>query len=120
MAALWSRRPFFTYRGDNVDTIDATTATHGASVPETTRPWWRNAWCWLVLAGPVTVVFAGLTTYWIASSGADTLVDRDYYQKGLALGKGASESSGALAPARQARNHAATGGVAERGTTQGK
>lgn len=98
----------------------AAIATQGASEPEPTLPWWRNAWCWLVLVGPVTVIFAGFATYWIASSGADTLVDRDYYQKGLALSKGTGESSGALAPARQARNHAATGGVAERSVTEGK
>ncbi len=99
---------------------EAPSANRRNDVAEPNRPWWRNVWCWLVLAGPVAVVFAGLTTYWIASSGADPLVDRDYYQKGLALGKVAGESSGAFAPARQARNHAATGGMPERNASEGK
>ena len=88
--------------------------------PERDKPWWRNAWCWLVLIGPVVVVIAGLATLWIASSGADTLVDRDYYQKGIALSKGLTQDSGAMAPARQARNHAATGGTAEHTSPQSK
>jgi uncharacterized protein len=87
---------------------------------EPKRAWWRNAWCWLVLAGPTVVVFAGLTTFWIASSGADTLVDHDEYQKGGALSKGVRENSGSLTPARQARNHAATGGTPERNGISGK
>jgi uncharacterized protein len=73
--------------------------------------WWRNPYCWLVFAGPVTVVIAGLITLWIAVSGADTLVDQNYYLKGLALSKGADVNSSALQPARVARNHAATGGA---------
>ena len=73
--------------------------------------WWRNPYCWLVLVGPIVVVFAGLATVWIAMVNADTLVDRNYYQKGLALSKGAGADSIALQPARAARNHAATGGA---------
>lgn len=73
--------------------------------------WWRNPYCWLVLVGPIVVVFAGLATVWIAVVNADTLVDRNYYQKGLALSKGTDADSAALQPARAARNHAATGGA---------
>jgi uncharacterized protein len=78
---------------------------------EHSKPWWRNTWCWLVLAGPLVVIIAGLATLWIAARDADPLVDRDYYQKGIAMSKGVDSKSNALEPARQARNHAATGGA---------
>jgi uncharacterized protein len=73
--------------------------------------WYRNPYCWLVLAGPIAVVIAGLITLWIAVSGADTLVDQNYYQKGLALSNGVAINPSSLQPARAARNHAATGGT---------
>lgn len=76
-----------------------------------TSAWWRNPYCWLVIAGPITVILAGLITVWIAIESADPVIDANYYQKGLALSKGASLDSTALVPARQARNHAATGGA---------
>ncbi|WP_294768762.1 FixH family protein [uncultured Rhodoferax sp.] len=74
------------------------------------QPWWRFGHVWLVLSGPAVVVVAGFVTLYIALSGADPVVDENYYQKGLeinrTLGAQAAES---LAPAMQARNHAATG-----------
>ena len=33
--------------------------------------WWRNPYCWLVLAGPIVVVFAGLATVSIAMVNAE-------------------------------------------------
>jgi uncharacterized protein len=90
--------------------------SHGLSVGEQERlvqkppAWWKNPYCWLILIGPITVVFAGLATVWIAVDGADPVID-NYYQKGLALSKGTSIESPELLPARQARNHAATGGT---------
>jgi uncharacterized protein len=73
--------------------------------------WWRNPYCWLILIGPITVIFAGLVTMWIAISGADTLVDQNYYQKGIALSNKEGQTPESLLPARQARNHAATVGM---------
>jgi uncharacterized protein len=70
--------------------------------------WWRNPYCWLILIGPITVIVAGLLTMWIAISGADTLVDQNYYQKGIALSNRAGQTPESLLPAKQARNHAAT------------
>jgi uncharacterized protein len=89
-------------------------STHQNPLPTHTDhgPWWRQSWLWLVIAGPAIVVVAGLTTVWIAASGADTLVTADYYQKGLALKKeNPTDTDAPMLPARQARNHAATGGV---------
>ncbi len=74
-------------------------------------PWWCNPYCWLILAGPLTVIVAGFITLWIAVSGADKLVDENYYQKGMALSQKSAGDPASLLPAKQARNHAATGGA---------
>ncbi|ODV00004.1 MAG: hypothetical protein ABT20_16320 [Rubrivivax sp. SCN 70-15] len=37
----------------------------------TELPWWRYGMVWLVIAGPVSAVIAGLTTVWIAERNAD-------------------------------------------------
>ena len=54
------------------------------------EPWWRVGMVWVVIAGPLAVVLAGIATAVIAFSGADTVV-----------------GTGAATPALQARNHAA-------------
>jgi len=57
-------------------------------------PWWRVRMVWLVIAGPLLVVLAGLVTAFMAVRGADTVVH-------------AQAATPSLAPAIQARNHAA-------------
>ncbi len=58
------------------------------------REWWRYAHVWLVISGPV---------------GKDPVVDEDYYRKGIEINKTLADNPHSLAPAVQARNHAATG-----------
>ena len=53
----------------------------------TPPPWYRQFWPWFLMALPATVVVAGLTTWWIAASGADALVADDYYKEGLAINR---------------------------------
>lgn len=50
-----------------------------------TRPWHREPWPWILMAGPFVVVVAGLVTAWIAVKTSDGLVTEDYYKKGLAI-----------------------------------
>lgn len=64
------------------------------------RPWWREPYVWLVIAGPLAVVVAGIATAAIAYGGSDQLVAEDYYQRGVAL-------SHNMQPAIAARNGAA-------------
>ncbi len=65
--------------------------------------WWRTPMMWLVVGGPVLVVIASFITLALAISNPDpVLEDR------VAANK--ASGSKALAPAREARNHAATGG----------
>lgn len=61
--------------------------------------WWRVGMVWVVIAGPLLVVLAGLTTAVIAIRGADPV---------LSTGEKTSISE---RPAIQGRNHAATGPV---------
>src|SRR5512139_3898062 len=49
------------------------------------RPWYREPWPWILMAGPAAVVVAGAVTAWIAFDGADGLVADDYYKRGLAI-----------------------------------
>lgn len=72
-------------------------------------PWWSYGHVWLVLAGPAIVVVAGFVTFYIAVKTNDTLVDEDYYRKGLALSRPAAPATPSLAPSLTARNHAQTG-----------
>jgi len=51
------------------------------------RPWYRERWPWLLMAGPAAVIVAGAITTWIAFSTADGLVAEDYYKQGLAINK---------------------------------
>ena len=72
-------------------------------------PWWKFGYVWLVIAGPAAVVVASIVTVWLTLAFPETLVAEDYYQQGININKTlAATRAGALTPAMQARNHAAT------------
>ena len=52
-----------------------------------TKPWYRERWPWLLMAGPAAVLVAGAATVWIAFASADGLVAEDYYKQGLAINR---------------------------------
>ena len=52
-----------------------------------TGPWYRQPWPWILMAGPATVLVAGVITTWIAFATSDGLVAQDYYKQGLAVNK---------------------------------
>ena len=52
-----------------------------------TKPWYREPWPWLLMAGPAAVLVAGAATTWIAFASADGLVAEDYYKQGLGINK---------------------------------
>lgn len=79
----------------------------GSTTPS--APWWKFGHVWLVLAGPAVVVVAGFVTLYIAVSRPDPVVSEDYYRKGIEINKTLEADAASLAPAVQARNHAATG-----------
>lgn len=67
-------------------------------------PWWRFPMVWLVIAGPVLVIFAGFWTLKLALSIPDPVLTVQ------SEGPGNTRSL-AEQPAVQARNHAVTGQV---------
>ncbi len=69
-------------------------------------PWWQFGHVWLVVAGPLVVVMASFFTFYLAYSGMDALVTEADFPPG---GQRLQSQSTNLAPAMQARNHAATG-----------
>lgn len=53
--------------------------------PRTSKPWYREPWPWILMAGPAIVVVAGFVTAWLAVRSSDGLVEDDYYKQGLAV-----------------------------------
>ena len=80
-----------------------------ADSAQAVQPWWKFGYVWLVIAGPAIVVVASLVTVYLAVSGKDPVVDEDYYRKGLEINQTLPDKAANMAPATQARNHAATG-----------
>jgi hypothetical protein len=70
-------------------------------------PWWRYGYVWLVISGPLVVVIAGFVTLAIALAIPDPVVSEAQYRQSVELRS--QSSTNGLAPAMQARNHAATG-----------
>ncbi len=73
------------------------------------RTWWREPMMWLVLGGPALVVVASFATLTLAITHPDPVLDTHATSQ-AADDAGAAPHAG-HAPAMQARNHAATGGV---------
>lgn len=72
-----------------------------ATANNTSRPWYREPWPWILMTGPFVVVIAGSVTAWLAASGQDPVIDENYYQNGLALARrGAEEGFTRLAGPR--------------------
>jgi hypothetical protein len=71
-------------------------------------PWWKHGHVWLLIAGPATVVVAGVITTYLAVRGADPVVAQDYYRRGMDMNKTLAARDKAMLPANQGRNHAAT------------
>ena len=51
------------------------------------RPWYREPWPWLLMAGPAIVVVAALVTAYLAVSSDDGVVADDYYKRGLVINR---------------------------------
>ena len=55
------------------------------TMTQSNKPWYREPWPWILMAGPAVVVVAGFVTAWLAVSTEDGMVEDDYYKKGLAI-----------------------------------
>lgn len=78
--------------------------------PEDGQPWWKFGHVWMVFAGPAVVVVASFITLYLAIKIPDPVVTS--YHQGARPGvvdAALQPSNTNMAPAIQARNHAATG-----------
>lgn len=67
------------------------------------RPWYREPWPWILMAGPAAVLVAAAVTIWLAISSADGLVADDYYKRGLAINQDLTRDQQAMRRGIEAR-----------------
>jgi len=77
------------------------------------QAWWRFGHVWLIVAGPVLVIIAGMVTLYLAVSSPNEIVTDEVYRQSIEQNrkKGVTTLPDEQAPALQGRNHAATGAV---------
>lgn len=51
------------------------------------KPWHREPWPWILMAGPAIVVVAGIVTTVLAVTSSDGVVADDYYKQGLGINR---------------------------------
>jgi hypothetical protein len=78
------------------------------SSQNTKAPWWTHGYVWLVLSGPLLVVVASIVSALVAFQGNDTVMQGRDESEISALRAMQTDRDRSLAPAVQARNHAAT------------
>ena len=86
------------------------TNTSAKAAAPTLRPWYREFYVWMVIAGPVSAMLACAVTAVYILQGPDAVVSENYYNEGLALDKEVGQAPLAMQPAKTGRNHSATGG----------
>jgi hypothetical protein len=74
------------------------------------KPWWSFGMVWMIIAGPAVVVVAGFITLYLAISIPDPVLRTEALNPRNAI-ENQTKLEEAMAPAMQARNHAATGVV---------
>lgn len=73
------------------------------------QPWWKFGHVWMVFAGPAIVVVASFITLYLAIKIPDPVISGYGQAQESAVAKPKTRSATNMAPAMQARNHAATG-----------
>lgn len=51
------------------------------------KPWYRQLWPWLLIAGPAVAVVGGIVTAWLAVTTDDGVIADDYYRRGLLVNR---------------------------------
>jgi len=77
------------------------------------KPWWSFGMVWMIIAGPAVVVVAGFATLYLAITIPDPVLPTEALNPRNAI-ENQSKLEEAMAPAMQARNHAATGVVPQK------
>ena len=73
------------------------------------QPWWHFGHVWMVFAGPAVVVVASFITLYLAIKIPDPVVSGYGSEGSVQVDKPKPTNHTVMAPAMQARNHAATG-----------
>ena len=76
----------------------------------TVRPWWKEPYVWMVIAGPLSAVLACAVTAVYILQGPDAVVSENAYQEGLDMSRQVQAAKPPMQPAQTGRNHSATGG----------
>ena len=74
------------------------------------RPWFKEPYVWMVIAGPVSAVLACAVTAVYILQGPDAVVSENAYREGLDMSRQAQTAKPPMQPAQMGRNHSATGG----------
>ncbi|NDD22486.1 MAG: nitrogen fixation protein FixH [Betaproteobacteria bacterium] len=74
------------------------------------KPWWSFGMVWMIIAGPALVVVAAFSTLYLAITIPDPVLPTEALNPRNAI-ENQEKLEAAMAPALQARNHAATGVV---------
>lgn len=84
-----------------------TSSSVSTPVVQLQKPWYKEAYVWLVVGGPLTVVVASMVTVYLAVTHPDPVLDR---QKPVIHETASSQEAIAVQrsvlPATEARNHA--------------
>ncbi|AEG69378.1 FixH family protein [Ralstonia solanacearum] len=54
------------------------------------RPWWREPWPWLLMAGPFVAMIGCGVTIWLAATHPDPVVQDNVVRRGLVVEKAVS------------------------------
>lgn len=76
----------------------------------TARPWWKEPYVWMVIAGPLSAVLACAVTAAYILQGPDAVVSENAHQEGLDMSRQVQAAKPPMQPAQTGRNHSATGG----------
>ena len=74
------------------------------------RPWWKEPYVWMVIAGPLSAVVACIITAFYILQGPDRLVPEDHFDEGRLMSREVKAALPPMQPANVGRNHSATGG----------
>jgi uncharacterized protein len=74
------------------------------------KPWWKEPYVWMVIAGPVSAVVACMITAFYIMLGPDAVVSKERYSEGQAINNEVDNAQPPMQPAKIGRNHSATGG----------
>lgn len=74
------------------------------------RPWWKEPYVWMVIAGPVSAVIACLVSAVYILQGPDAVVPESQYAESRVIRDQIKTARPPMKPALLGRNHSATGG----------